>query len=157
MLPTVGLVVGCALEEDGEGPGHRPQQLALTPDQELELGREAYRRVLSEARGRILSADTTEVRRCRGIAAPWAEKRHLTKDGLRRSQAVEAGRPGSAPANFILKENIMSFGTGDFYRGGNYGPGGPYGAWPGCGCGSLFIILAGFLLVFGGCLRMLGQ
>jgi hypothetical protein len=37
------------------------------------------------------------------------------------------------------------------------GPAGPYGAWPSCGCSSLFIILAGFLLVFGGCLRMLGQ
>jgi hypothetical protein len=37
------------------------------------------------------------------------------------------------------------------------GPAGPFGAWPSCGCSSLFIILAGFLLVFGGCLRMLGQ
>jgi hypothetical protein len=37
------------------------------------------------------------------------------------------------------------------------GPRGPYGAWPGCGCSSLFIILAGVLLVFGGCLRMIGQ
>jgi hypothetical protein len=52
----------------------------------------------------------------------------------------------------------MSLGSGDFYRGGGtYGPAGPYGAWPGCGCSSVFIILAGFLLVFGGCLRMLGQ
>jgi hypothetical protein len=40
---------------------------------------------------------------------------------------------------------------------GAMGPGGPYGAWPSCGCSSLFIILAGMLLVFGGCLRMLGQ
>jgi hypothetical protein len=37
--------------------------------------------------------------------------------------------------------------------GGNYGPGGPYGAWPGCGCSSLLIILAGILLVCGGLLR----
>jgi hypothetical protein len=48
-----------------------------------------------------------------------------------------------------------SLGSGSFY--GNMGPGGPYGAWPGCGCSSCFIILAGILLVFGGCLRMLGQ
>jgi len=27
----------------------------------------------------------------------------------------------------------------------------------GCGCSSVFIILAGILLVIGGCLRMLGQ
>ena len=50
------------------------------------------------------------------------------------------------------------FGGGGFFGGGgNYGPTGPYGAWPTCGCSSLFIILAGILLVMGGCLRMLGQ
>ncbi|MBV9123229.1 MAG: hypothetical protein JO112_07730 [Planctomycetes bacterium] len=48
----------------------------------------------------------------------------------------------------------MSIGGGG---GGHYGPGGPYGAYPACGCSSLFIILAGILLVFGGCLRMFGQ
>jgi len=43
------------------------------------------------------------------------------------------------------------FGGGGFFgRGGTYGPAGPYGAWPGCGCGSLLIILAGMLLVCGG-------
>jgi hypothetical protein len=46
-------------------------------------------------------------------------------------------------------------GGGQFF--GNAGPGGQYGAWPSCGCSSLFIILAGILLVFGGCLRMFGQ
>lgn len=57
----------------------------------------------------------------------------------------------------------MSTG-GDLGGGGFFGrvpqglgPGGPYGAWPSCGCSSLFIILAGILLVFGGCLRMFGQ
>ena len=52
-----------------------------------------------------------------------------------------------------LSESAQNKGGG----GGNYGPGGPYGAYPGCGCSSLFIILAGILLVFGGCLRLLGQ
>lgn len=46
-------------------------------------------------------------------------------------------------------------GSGSFY--GNMGPGGPYGAWPSCGCSSLVIILAGILLICGGFLRMLGQ
>src|SRR5207244_3160511 len=32
----------------GEGPGHRPQELALTPEQELALGRRAYREVLHD-------------------------------------------------------------------------------------------------------------
>jgi hypothetical protein len=46
-------------------------------------------------------------------------------------------------------------GGGEYF--GNAGPRGPYGAYPSCGCSSIFIILAGILLVFGGCLRMLGQ
>jgi hypothetical protein len=50
-------------------------------------------------------------------------------------------------------------GGGGFFGAGpgGMGPGGHYGAWPSCGCSSVFIILAGILLVFGGCLRMLGQ
>jgi len=44
-------------------------------------------------------------------------------------------------------------GSGDFF--GRYGPKGPYGAWPGCGCGSLFIILGGMFLVCGGLLSVL--
>ena len=51
----------------------------------------------------------------------------------------------------------MSIGPGGPLAAGGgfsgYGPAGPYGAYPGCGCGSFFIILAGFLLIFGGCLR----
>ena len=47
------------------------------------------------------------------------------------------------------------FGSGGFFGGGggNYGPSGSYGAWPACGCSSLFIIAAGILLVCGGLLR----
>jgi hypothetical protein len=48
-------------------------------------------------------------------------------------------------------------GGGGFFGRSGLGPGGQYGAWPGCGCSSIFIILAGILLVFGGCLRMVGQ
>jgi hypothetical protein len=51
-----------------------------------------------------------------------------------------------------------NLGEGGFFGGGsNLGPGGSYGAWPSCGCSSLFIMLAGILLVFGGCLRLIGQ
>ncbi|HEY7155757.1 MAG TPA: hypothetical protein VH575_17470 [Gemmataceae bacterium] len=51
------------------------------------------------------------------------------------------------------------FGSGGplFGSGGFYNARGPYGPWAGCGCSSLFIILAGILLVMGGCLRLLGQ
>jgi hypothetical protein len=51
----------------------------------------------------------------------------------------------------------MSYGTGPGGMlgggGGWYQPQGPYGGYPGCGCSSLFIIMAGILLVFGGLLR----
>jgi hypothetical protein len=43
-------------------------------------------------------------------------------------------------------------GGGFFGRMGDYGPSGHYGVWPGCGCGSILIILAGILLVCGGVL-----
>ena len=36
-------------------------------------------------------------------------------------------------------------GSGGFF--GNAGPSGPYGPYAGCGCSTLFIILAGILLV----------
>jgi hypothetical protein len=50
----------------------------------------------------------------------------------------------------------MSIGPG-LGGGGWYQPQGPYGPYAGCGCSSFFIILAGILLVMGGCLRLLGQ
>jgi hypothetical protein len=51
------------------------------------------------------------------------------------------------------------FGSGGFFGGGGggYGPRGPYGAWPGCGCSSFLMIAAGILLVFGGCMRQFGM
>jgi hypothetical protein len=51
---------------------------------------------------------------------------------------------------------MSSGGIGGMFGGGNMGPSGQYGAWPGCGCSSLFIILAGVLLVCGGGLRWFG-
>jgi predicted Zn-dependent protease len=69
VLPTVA---GCEVEfpqENGEGPGHRPQHLGLLPDQELAVGRQAYHQVLSENRGRILPGDDERVRRVRTVAA----------------------------------------------------------------------------------------
>jgi predicted Zn-dependent protease len=72
-LGIVGLIalIGCGPgfreEQEGQGPGRRPQQLVLTPEQELELGRRAYLQVLSEMRGRILPADDPQVRRSRAI------------------------------------------------------------------------------------------
>jgi metalloendopeptidase OMA1, mitochondrial len=57
----------------GSGPGHRPQRLALSPQEELEVGRQAYREVLSEMRGNILPADSPEVQRSRTVASRIAK------------------------------------------------------------------------------------
>jgi hypothetical protein len=49
-------------------------------------------------------------------------------------------------------------GGGFFGRVGGaeqWGPRGPYGCWPGCGCGTLVMILGVILLVCGGGLSML--
>jgi hypothetical protein len=61
-------------------------------------------------------------------------------------------------ANPTIRHGVLAMSTGGFFGGmGGMGGGGNYGAYPGCGCSSVFIILAGLLLVFGGCLRMVGQ
>ena len=57
-----------AEQSNRQGPGHRSQPLALTPEQELELGQRASQEVLAEYRDRILPADRPEVKRARGIA-----------------------------------------------------------------------------------------
>src|SRR5438067_8100257 len=50
-LPVLLLAGGCMPPAVGNdsGPGHRSQRLALTPEQELALGRQAYQEVLSKA------------------------------------------------------------------------------------------------------------
>ena len=40
-----------------------------------------------------------------------------------------------------------------FGGGGWYQPRGPYGAYPGCGCSSIVMIMAGILLVLAGMMR----
>jgi len=63
---------GCGGSEGGagEGPGRRRQSLALTPQQELELGRVAFKEVLSkpDEYGPALPADDPRVKRVRGVA-----------------------------------------------------------------------------------------
>jgi hypothetical protein len=53
--------------------------------------------------------------------------------------------------------SMGNLGPSGFLGSGAAGPKGPYGCWPSCGCSSLFMILAGILLVMGGCLRMFGH
>jgi metalloendopeptidase OMA1, mitochondrial len=50
---------------EGEGPGHRQQELALSPEDELKLGQKAYREVLAE--GHPLPKSSPEVARVREV------------------------------------------------------------------------------------------
>jgi predicted Zn-dependent protease len=73
------LVAGCefpAGEEEarrGEGPGGRDQPLALSPPEELNVGRQAYREVLDEYRDRTLPASDQRVLRVRHVVDRLAE------------------------------------------------------------------------------------
>jgi predicted Zn-dependent protease len=49
VLVLLATVASCSNQPQGEGPGHRAQSLSLSPQQELEIGRQAYREILSKA------------------------------------------------------------------------------------------------------------
>ncbi len=71
-LVAVGLAgceVGVPPPPQGQGPGHRQQRLALSPQQELQLGRQAYREILENPdSGRVLPADSPQTQRARHVA-----------------------------------------------------------------------------------------
>jgi predicted Zn-dependent protease len=62
------LTAGCGMPNGNHaGPGYRPQSLALSPEQELELGREAYAQFLQRADDRVLPNDRPEVKRVQQV------------------------------------------------------------------------------------------
>ena len=74
--------VSCTDEGDSggreAGPGGRVQPLALSPSQELAVGRRAYAEVIDDVRDRVLSDDDAQVNRVRGIV-----------DRIARAAAIE--------------------------------------------------------------------
>ncbi len=56
-------------QESGAGPGHRQQQLGLTPEQEYDLGEKAYRQVLRDAQRKdaLLPQDSRLVNEVRKV------------------------------------------------------------------------------------------
>lgn len=52
----------------------------------------------------------------------------------------------------------MSFGGGGLFGRsmGSYGPQGPYGAFPTCGCSGCLLIVAGIIFVCAGGMRLIG-
>lgn len=64
---------GCARPvETDRGPGGREQPLALSPEQELAVGRRAYQEVLGEFGGRALPPDSPEAGRVQGVVTRLA-------------------------------------------------------------------------------------
>jgi predicted Zn-dependent protease len=70
LLLAMTFLCGCDTGPRGEGPGHREQPLALTPAQELEIGREAYHQVLEKA---PLLKQGPEVERVRRVSKRIAQ------------------------------------------------------------------------------------
>ena len=58
---------------------------------------------------------------------------------------------GEARAQIVVNTPGLSLGVGT--PGYGVYPGYPYGAYPGCGCSSIVMIMAGILLVLAGMMR----
>ncbi len=70
-VAVVLVCLGCGSQPEGQGPGHREQELALSPAEELELGRKAYREVLDESPA--LAHGSKEVKRVTQVGERIAE------------------------------------------------------------------------------------
>jgi predicted Zn-dependent protease len=93
----------------GEGPGHRPQELALSPRQELELGRQAYREVLSNPQkyGRVLPVDRPEVQRVRDVARRVVRAAGI--EPLQREINLRRGYRFEWEANVLANDQVNAF------------------------------------------------
>jgi len=63
VLAMLVCMAGCSRLYEGEGPGHREQDLALHPRQELEIGREAFAELLRDTEVLDSGADVDRVQR----------------------------------------------------------------------------------------------
>ena len=92
-----------------EGPGHRAQQVALSPEQELQLGRQAYRQVLSNPSkyGRVVPADRPECQRIRGIAERIIHAAGI--EPLQREINLRKGYRYEWEVNVLDKEDVNAF------------------------------------------------
>jgi predicted Zn-dependent protease len=79
LLFAGSLVPGCA-PPNQEGPGHRAQTLALTSEQELSLGQQAYREILSKSDVVKSGPDVERVRRVGERIAKAAEIEPLQRE-----------------------------------------------------------------------------
>lgn len=79
-LVVVLVLAGCIEQPQGEGPGHREQPLALSPSEELEIGRELFPQVLKKFRVVDSGPEADRVRRVSGRIAKAAEIEPLRRE-----------------------------------------------------------------------------
>jgi predicted Zn-dependent protease len=109
LLTSVALV-GCVPapidEPTGEGPGGRPQPLALTPERELEVGREAYREILSDAD--VLPEDSPETDRVRRVGERIAGATRI-EPLMREIHLRDAAQDFEWEFNVIRSDRVNAF------------------------------------------------
>lgn len=116
------LIAGCGLAEapprPGDGPGGREQALALTPQQELAVGRRTSQEVRAEYRDRLLPDDDPDVRRVRRVTEklvraagiePLQREINLKVRGYRFEWEVEVIRERQANAFCLPAGKIFVF------------------------------------------------
>jgi metalloendopeptidase OMA1, mitochondrial len=96
-------------EPRGEGPGHREQVLALSPRQELELGRRAYQEVLNNPRkyGPALPADSPECRRVRAVTRRIIRASEI--EPLQREINLRQGYTYEWEVNVLENDQVNAF------------------------------------------------
>jgi len=108
-LASFGCEFPSGAEGVGEGPGHRAQTLALSLQQELALGRQAYKQVLSNPReyGAVIPADRPECQRVRAIAQRIIHAAGI--EPLQREMNLRKGYWFEWEVNVLDKEQVNAF------------------------------------------------
>jgi metalloendopeptidase OMA1, mitochondrial len=108
-LVGFGCDVPSGAESGGEGPGHRAQRLGLSPQQEVELGRQAYKQVLTNPNkyGRVVPRDRPECQRVRGIVERIIHAAGI--EPLQREINLRQGDQFEWVVNVLDKDQVNAF------------------------------------------------
>jgi len=92
-----------------QGPGGRPQRRGLSPFQELDLGRKAYKEILSKAGNRVLPQSDPRVKRVREIGNRILEQAMKNRLLLREIHLDLEGYPFEPAFNVIEDNQVNAF------------------------------------------------
>ncbi|CEF49312.1 unnamed protein product [uncultured bacterium] len=118
-VASLGAVLACELpgpspnrpaqaQKEREGPGGRDQPLAMSPRQELDVGRRAYKQVMDEFGNRVLSPSNSQVLRVRHIADRIAKAAEI-KPLQREINLRLRGYRFEWEANVLQDERVNAF------------------------------------------------